>query len=519
MRRLSVAMTGKSHARLARQLLRPDGQEDVCFALYRPSTGSQRDSCLVGELVHPTQSDRQVHGNASFSSEYFLRAAAEADREGAGVALLHSHPAGRGWQDMSEDDLTAERRYAAQALSLAGLPLLGLTIAGDERWSARTWRRPGQPGPYDRHDSATVRVIAERLAITHHPRLCAPASNDARMVRTISAWSEPTQHDLARQHVGIIGAGSVGAIVGEALARTGVKRITIIDFDTVKLHNLDRLAHATRLDAILRRSKAQVLRNALLKYGTAPDLTIDAVELSVAAPEGYKAALDCDVLFSCVDRPWPRQILDHIAYAHLIPVVDGGIAVRARPRLTNADWKAHIAAPGRPCLECLGQYLPADVSLERSGDLDDPSYINSLPVNHPLRASENVYAFSLACASLEILQWLSMTVAPLDIADVGSWNFHFVTGTLDQLSTSCRDDCLHHQQTAKGDLAPLQAPIGRHDAAEQERATRTDAQRRTLVRAALCASRWQDRAARMVNAAAIRLDRRENSGVPPRPQP
>ncbi len=484
MRRLSVAMPGEAHGQLATHLLRPDGQEDLCFALYRPSTGERRDSCLIQEVILPNDGERLVHGNASFSGEYFLRAADLAEEANAGLALAHSHPAGKGWQGMSRDDVVAEQRYAAQTPVLTGFPLLGLTLAGDESWSARRWDHDNNG--YRRHDSASVRVAGEQLRISHHPDLSPTIQHDERMLRTVSAWGEAVQQDLARQHIGIIGAGSVGALVAESLARTGVQRLTIIDFDTIKAHNLDRLAHATRLDAHLHLSKAQRLRETLLRYGTARDIDVDAVELSVVEPHGYRAALDCDVLFSCVDRPWPRQLLNHIAYAHLIPVVDGGISIRARPRLTNADWKAHIAAPGRACLECLGQYLAADVALERAGDLDDPSYINSLPVDHRLRASQNVYAFSSACASLEVLQWLSMTVAPLEIADVGAWNFHFVTGQMDQSSAGCASGCLQQQHLAGGDLSKLAAPIAEHPAAKKERSRRWAAQAhfrtRTLLR-------------------------------------
>ncbi len=494
MRRLSAAFTGELDGQLAAHLLRADGQEDLCFALYRPSSGERRDTCLLDEPILPRRHEREVHGNASFMGEYFLRAAEQAERAGAGLALAHSHPGGRRWQDMSRDDVQAETRYAAQALALTGLPLLGLTLAGDGAWSARRWHKTG-PGVYERADCESVRVIAERLAITYNPELQPVAAPDERMTRTISSWGADTQEGLARQHVGIIGAGSVGALVGEALARTGVRHITIIDFDTVKTHNLDRLANATRLDVLRQRSKAQILRDAVLRYGTAPDLRVDTYELSVVEPDGYRAALDCDVLFSCVDRPWPRQVLDHIAYAHLIPVVDGGIAIRARPRFTSADWKAHIAAPGRPCLECLGQYLPADVSLERTGDLDDPAYIQALPDDHPHRANENVYAFSMSCASLEILQWLSMTVAPLDIADVGAWNFHFVTGSLDQSSPSCKPGCLTQEILAAGDYADPSEPTGEHPAAAHEIARRAHAQARVSLRALERALQYQARLA------------------------
>jgi molybdopterin-synthase adenylyltransferase len=69
-------------------------------------------------------------------------------------------------------------------------------------------------------------------------------------------------------------------------------------------------------------------------------------------------------------------------------------------------------------------------------------YIKDLPKDSPLRASENVFAFGANVASLEVLQLLSMVIAPQGIADIGSQNHHFVTGELDVDTHSCGDNCL-----------------------------------------------------------------------------
>lgn len=370
---------------------------------------------------------------------------------------------------MSSDDIAAERGHAAQALAFTDVPLVGMTLAGDGSWSARTWPRQGR-GRYMRTPATSVRVVGDQLRVTYDPDLLPAPSISASFVRTVSSWGDSVQATISRLRVGVVGAGSVGAPVAEALMRTGVRDLVLVDFDVVKPHNLDRLAHATRLDAKLRRPKVFTLRDALLRL--APhDLRIDARQLSVVESAGLETVLDCDVIFSCVDRPWPRQLLDHVAFAHLIPVIDGGIRVRRKnQRLTQADWKAHTVAPGRRCMECIGQYSAADVALERAGDLDDPKYIEGLPEGHYLKASENVFAYSQACASLEILQLLSMVVAPLEIANPGEWNFHFVTGTLDcERDSRCAPTCVHERVVGSGDA--VSAPTGRHPIAEQARVT------------------------------------------------
>jgi hypothetical protein len=447
----SVAMAQSVHAAARGHLLRADGQEDLCFALWRPSAGAERFSGLIQRLTLPEEGEREVHGNASFYPSYLDRAIEIARGAGAGLALMHSHPCGCGWQGMSRDDIETEQGRAAAVWAATGFPLLGLTIAGDESWSARFWKRTA-PRTYERFDCGAVRVLGERLAVTFFDHLMPPPIATDEQVRTISAWGEALQQDLARLRVCVVGAGSVGGFVAEALARIGIKNITIVDFDKIEARNLDRLNYATRVDIGL--FKAPKLADYLRERATADGFEAKAVEAAVYEEKGFRAALDCDVIFSCVDRPWGRQVLNLIAYAHLIPVVDGGVAVGVNrsQKLVRADWRAHTAMPGRRCLESLKQYDPGDVQLERDGRLDDPSYIEGLDADHPLRAGQNVFAFSMACASLQVLQMLSLVVAPPGQSNPGAQLYHFVGGYMEDADRKpCEPTCLFPGITAKGD--------------------------------------------------------------------
>ncbi len=80
-RRVSVAMTIKIEQELLDLLVRPDGQEDLCLATYRPSTGSTRTSALITSVIPPTTDDRRVHGNATVMGQYVSRGAEIARKE------------------------------------------------------------------------------------------------------------------------------------------------------------------------------------------------------------------------------------------------------------------------------------------------------------------------------------------------------------------------------------------------------------------------------------------------------
>lgn len=473
--RYSVAMPTGVEQLLRRQLLRPDRQEDLCFALWHESAGLDRTTILLADVVLPLNGERHVHGNASFESRYFLRAAQRAAEAGAGLALLHVHPGGNIWQGLSSDDDKAERSHAPRATALTGRPFVGLTLAGGSgTWSARRWT--GEPGREEPRWVENVRVVGDQLRIDFNPSLW-PARQGVQhptLVRTVSAWGDEVQAILSRMNIGIVGAGSVGAIIAESLVRIGTGSILLLDFDRVDESNLDRSLHARQFDAQRKRFKVEVTADALRLRRSNPDTIIRTSTLSVVEPDGLRKALDCDLLFSCVDRPWARHVLNVAAYAHLVPVVDGGVSIDAGGgSMRGAEWRAHIAAPGRRCLECLGQVDPGMVSVERAGLLDDPDYVRNLPPGHPVLKRENVFPFAAAAATAEVLQFISMLVAPGGIADVGAQLFHFATGTLDREERSCEASCPYSSDVlARGDDTGMTI-TGRHSIAEEIRAIRT----------------------------------------------
>jgi tRNA A37 threonylcarbamoyladenosine dehydratase len=121
---------------------------------------------------------------------------------------------------------------------------------------------------------------------------------------------------LAKAHVMVIGCGGVGSWAAEALARSAVGRLTLVDFDLVCITNTNRQLHAMkgtvgkqkvevmaerlrlvhpsgRIDAVARFYEAQA-RDELL--GERPDFVVDAIDNVTAK---------LDLLSTCLQRKIP----------------------------------------------------------------------------------------------------------------------------------------------------------------------------------------------------------------------
>ncbi len=446
----SVVIPESLQELLKNHLIRRDGQEDLCFALYNPSEGSTRYSAIIKEIVFPKEGERQVHGNTSFNPEYYDRVCGLALEKRCGICFMHSHPA-PGWQGMSRDDIKAESMLAPRVKTTTDLPLLGMTIGNDETWSARFWIKKA-PSDYERKWCATVRVVGKGFKVDFQEEQMRVPAVGTEFSRTVSAWGDTKQAIFSRLKVGIIGLGSVGSVIAEALYKTGVRNILLLDFDTVELKNLDRLQGIGRHS--IGRFKVDVIKRRLIKQNLFQRSHIEACNFSIIEEVGFRKALDCDILFSCVDRPWPRYILNRLSYANGIPVIDGGIDAAINKRKDNLDyarWKAHTVGPGRICLNCLGQYKSEDVSLEQSGELDDPTYIKNLAKDHFINRGENVFTFSLGVAGMEMQQFLSLILQPRG-QFYGPKEFDFNSGNIDfDFPFTCKKNCNFLRNSGDGE--------------------------------------------------------------------
>ena len=128
---------------------------------------------------------------------------------------------------------------------------------------------------------------------------------------------------FARAHVCVIGIGGVGSWAAEALARTGVGHLTLIDADEVCVSNTNRQLHA--LDGEFGKSKVAVI--AARARAINPTIKVDALERFLT-PSTLDELLDrdYDVVLDACDAF--RVKLETIAWCRRrkLPIVSVGSA-------------------------------------------------------------------------------------------------------------------------------------------------------------------------------------------------
>lgn len=136
------------------------------------------------------------------------------------------------------------------------------------------------------------------------------------------------EKDNARIH--IVGCGSVGSTIAENLARCGITKITLWDFDKVEAHNI---VNQMFRQQDIGKLKVEALKDILKEIN--PDI-VDGIEIK---PEGWKGRLMSGYIFLCVDSIELRR---EIVEAHMdSPYVKAVFDVRTM--LTGAqsyaaDW-------------------------------------------------------------------------------------------------------------------------------------------------------------------------------------
>lgn len=104
---------------------------------------------------------------------------------------------------------------------------------------------------------------------------------------------------VRRGHVVVVGVGGVGSWTAEALARTGVRRISLIDLDHVAESNINRQIHA--IDHTIGQPKVDAMRDRIASFH--PSCQVDAIDEFVT-PENWEQLLPpgADVVVDACDE-------------------------------------------------------------------------------------------------------------------------------------------------------------------------------------------------------------------------
>ncbi|HCN01370.1 molybdopterin synthase sulfurylase MoeB [Pantoea sp. PA1] len=159
------------------------------------------------------------------------------------------------------------------------------------------------------------------------------------------------QERLKASHVLIVGLGGLGCAASPYLAAAGVGNLTLVDFDTVSLSNLQR--QILHYDADIGRAKVESARETLAAIN--PHCQLQAVQGQLDDEALNTLIARQQVVVDCTDNVAVREQINRLCYQLKVPLVSGA-AIRMEGQLSVFDWQ-----PDAPCYRCISRLFGAQV--------------------------------------------------------------------------------------------------------------------------------------------------------------
>ena len=123
---------------------------------------------------------------------------------------------------------------------------------------------------------------------------------------------------LKNSHVAIFGLGGVGSYTAEALARSGIGHLTLVDKDTVDVTNINRqlIADTTTIG----KPKVEVCKERLLKINPELEITTFQIFYDETQVEEFFSS-SYDYIVDAIDTVSSKLSLIEQAYSNHIPII------------------------------------------------------------------------------------------------------------------------------------------------------------------------------------------------------
>ncbi len=399
-----VAISGRHHAALKQHLFPGDGKEAVAFCLCGRARREDLELLTVQEIVlipYDACRVRTPH-RVTWSGEALESALNRASTENLALVKVHSHPTGYPWFSDTDDIAEAELFPSIFGWLDSEAPLASMIMLPDGMLVGRAVQAHGGGERLD-----CIRLAGDDFVFWHNIS-DEPETTPEHATRVAQAFGDKTYRLLSALRIGVVGCSGTGSIVIEQLARNCVGELVLVDHDQVEHKNLNRILNSTWKDAENKTHKPQVMKRVIDLMGLGTKVSVINGDLmSMAA---LKALSTCDVLFGCMDSIDGRHVLNKLAAAYIIPLIDVGVRLEA-DGIGGIDniWAAvHTVLPGGSSLLSRRLYSQKDLDaafLKRSNpdayeEQRKIGYIKGIRVDQPAVISVNMTASAAAVNEL-----------------------------------------------------------------------------------------------------------------------
>lgn len=398
-RPVRLALSGRHHRYLRDHLFPGDGNEAVAFALCGRARRQDLDLLVVREVVPVPHKDCRIRTphRVTWPGAVLDSVLRKAESAGLAVVKVHSHPGGYPWFSDTDDIAEAEMFPSVFGWLDTDAPMASLIMLPNGKLVGRSVQEDGRGEPLP-----CIRVAGADFLFWHGQPAATLVPEHAQ--RIVQSFGDGTFQILRQLRIGVVGCSGTGSVVIEQLARNCIGELVLVDSDHVEHKNLNRIVNCTADDASAKRSKTEVLRRAIAAMGLGTKVTCFNKDLM--SVEVLQALSTCDVLFGCMDSIDGRHVLNKLASAYVIPLIDVGVRLDADGNGgIDSIWTAvHTVLPGGSSLLSRGVYDMAAVdaaSLRRTSQAAyeeqvKAGYIKGIRVDRPAVISVNMLAAATA---------------------------------------------------------------------------------------------------------------------------
>ncbi|WP_409227403.1 tRNA threonylcarbamoyladenosine dehydratase [Gudongella sp. SC589] len=155
----------------------------------------------------------------------------------------------------------------------------------------------------------------------------------SRFERSAYLLGEGAMEKLKNATVAVFGVGGVGSYAAEALARTGIGKLVLVDYDIIDVTNINRQVHAT--DSTVGLPKVDAMKKRLLEIN--PDLQVVVLKEKYSVETRQKLLVDdYDYIIDAIDMISSKIDLIVSAKSMGIPIVS---SMGAGNKLNPTDFK------------------------------------------------------------------------------------------------------------------------------------------------------------------------------------